>query len=318
MFYKLFSRKQKFVLLKIFGLFSVIRGYNIWLIAIAQYLSAIFILAPNKGALSVLTNFNFFIIVFASLLCIAAGYIINSFYDTKKDLINRPKKTMIDRLVSQKTKLNVYFSLNFFAVFISFLISWKATLFFSSYIFLLWFYSHKLKKFPIIGNLSAAILAILPFFAILVYYNSIPELLLNINHYKFKLIFFHAFYLFLILFIREIIKDLENFKGDFVNDYNTIPVKYGVRISKALIVFFTFLTIIPIYYLVTQYNVGYMDAYFYFSLLLLIYFLLKLYNAKEKSSYLKLHALLKLIIVLGVFSIILIKPEVLSAFNKLF
>ena len=61
-----------------------------------------------------------------------------------------------------------------------------------------------------------------------------------------------------------------------------------------------------------------MDAYFYFSLLLLIYFLLKLYNAKEKSSYLKLHALLKLIIVLGVFSIILIKPEVLSAFNKLF
>src|SRR3978361_487694 len=106
------SRQHKFLALKIISLFSVIRGYNIPIIALAQYLSAIFILAPEKRALAVILDFNLFIIVLASSLTIASGYIINNFYDSKKDLINRPNKSHLDRLVSQKTKLYVYFSLN--------------------------------------------------------------------------------------------------------------------------------------------------------------------------------------------------------------
>ena len=68
-------------------MFSVVRGYNIPIIILAQYLSAIFILAPEKRALAVLLDFNLFILVLASSLTIASGYIINSFYDSKKDLI---------------------------------------------------------------------------------------------------------------------------------------------------------------------------------------------------------------------------------------
>ena len=98
------SRKTKHTLLKIISMFSVVRGYNIPVIALAQYLSAIFILAPEKRALDVLLDFNLFIIVLVSSLTIASGYIINNFYDSKKDLINRPNKSQLDRLVSQKTK----------------------------------------------------------------------------------------------------------------------------------------------------------------------------------------------------------------------
>ncbi|MCB0443463.1 MAG: ubiquinone biosynthesis protein UbiA, partial [Flavobacterium sp.] len=101
------SRKNKLIVMKIISLFSVVRGYNIPIIILAQYLSAIFILA-EKRALDVVLDFNMFIIVLASSLCIASGYIINSFYDSQKDLINKPNKTMLDRLVSQKTKLQVY------------------------------------------------------------------------------------------------------------------------------------------------------------------------------------------------------------------
>ena len=92
--------------MKIVSLFSVVRGYNIPIIILAQYLSAIFILAPDKSALAILLDFKLFIVVFASSITIASGYIINSFYDSKKDLINRPNKSMLDRLVSQKTKLS--------------------------------------------------------------------------------------------------------------------------------------------------------------------------------------------------------------------
>ena len=126
--------------MKVISLFSVIRGYNIPVIIVAQYLSAIFILAPGKSALAILLDFRFFILVFASSITIASGYIINSFYDSKKDLINRPNKSMLDRLVSQKTKLQVYFTLNFIATLSALIVSWRASFFFTTYIFLIWFY----------------------------------------------------------------------------------------------------------------------------------------------------------------------------------
>lgn len=294
------SRQTKLTILKILSMFSVVRGYNIPIIALAQYLSAIFIMAPEKRALSVILDFNLFIIVLASSLTIASGYIINNFYDSKKDLINRPNKSKIDRLVSQRTKLQVYFTINFVIVLLALLVSFRAVLFFSVYIFLIWFYSHKLKKYPIIGNLTAAFLAVLPFFAVLLYYKNLyPQ------------IFAHASFLCLLILIREMIKDLENIKGDIANDYKTIPVKFGEEFTKKIITGLTVLTIFPVYLLVEMYDVGYMDIYFYVSLIILIFFLLLLWKAENKTQYLQLHIILKFLIVSGVFCIVLIDPQVL-------
>jgi 4-hydroxybenzoate polyprenyltransferase len=294
------SRQTKLTILKILSMFSVVRGYNIPIIALAQYLSAIFIMAPEKRALSVILDFNLFIIVLASSLTIASGYIINNFYDSKKDLINRPNKSQIDRLVSQRTKLQIYFTINFIVVLLALLVSFRAVLFFSVYIFLIWFYSHKLKKYPIIGNLTAAFLAVLPFFAVLLYYKNLyPQ------------IFAHASFLCLLILIREMIKDLENLKGDIANDYKTIPVKFGEEYTKKIITGLTILTIFPVYLLVEIYDVGYMDIYFYVSLIILIFFLLLLWKAENKTQYLQLHIILKFLIVSGVFCIVLIDPQVL-------
>ena len=144
---------------------------------------------------------------------------------------------MLDRLVSQKTKLQVYFGLNFFVFLIATLVSWRAVLFFSVYIFLIWFYSHKIKKYPIVGNIMAALLAVLPFFGILLYYFKIDGLLENVQNEKYYVIFAHASFLFLLILIREMIKDLENIKGDLVQNYKTIPVLLGESFSKKVITF---------------------------------------------------------------------------------
>lgn len=300
------TRKAKFLLSKVFSFFSVIRGYNIFVIVLAQYLASIFILSPEIRALDVILDYQLFILVLASSLTIASGYIINNFYDAQKDLINRPRKVMIDRLVSQKTKLTVYFTINFIVALIASIVSWRAMLFFSTYIFLIWFYSHKLKKYPIIGNITASVLAVLPFFGILLYYK---------NFYN--VIFAHAMFLYLLLLIRELIKDLENIEGDLVSNYKTIPVLFGEKVAKNIIAVLTISTVIPVYYLVDVFNVGYMDIYFYISLLILMFFLLKLGKAKTKPEYLKLHFLLKFIIVSGVFCIVLIEPSVLLHGKKL-
>ncbi|HEY4619069.1 MAG TPA: geranylgeranylglycerol-phosphate geranylgeranyltransferase [Flavobacterium sp.] len=312
------SRKNKLLIMKIVSLFSVVRGYNIPIIILAQYLSAIFILAPEKGALNILLDFDLFLLVFASSLAIASGYIINNFYDSQKDLINRPNKSMLDRLVSQKTKLTVYFTLNFIVALIAMFVSWRAFLFFSSYIFLIWLYSHKIKKYPIVGNLTATLMAVIPFFAILLHYYNILSFE-EIENYKshFAVIFAHASFLMLLLFVREMIKDLENIKGDLANDYKTIPVRYGEAVSKKIITALTILTVFPVYVLIDIYDVGYMDIYFYVCMIVLIFFLLYLWKSEKKEQYLLLHNVLKFLIVFGVFCIVLIDPSVLWKGKKM-
>ena len=302
----MFSRKQKLFIMKIVSLFSVIRGYNIPVIILAQYLSAIFILAKDQPALETLLDINLFLIVLASSVTIASGYIINSFYDSKKDLINRPNKSKLDRLVSQKTKLTVYFSLNFLAAFLGLLVSWRAALFFSVYIFLIWFYSHKVKRYPIIGNLMSTLMTIAPFFAIfLMYFKEIE------GTSSYVVIFSHATFLFLLLSIRELIKDLENILGDFTNNYQTIPVVYGEKVSKYIITVLCLLTVIPVYILIELDDVGYMDIYFYCCFIVLIFFITYLWKSKSKVQYVNLHNVLKILIVSGVFCIVLIDPSVL-------
>ncbi len=305
------SRKNKLLAMKIISLFSVVRGYNVAVIVVAQYLSAIFILAPNNmPALDIVLDSGIFILVLASALSIASGYIINNFYDSRKDLINRPNKSMLDRLVSQKTKLYVYFTLNFIVAFSCIFLSWRVLFFFSAYIFLIWFYSHKLKKYAFIGNITAAMLAVMPFFAILIYLAKKDRF----RHFELahtEIIFAHAAFLFLLILIREMVKDLENIKGDLANGYLTIPIIYGEPASKKIITALTLLSVLPVYVLIEIYDVGYMDIYFYGCFILLLVFLAKLWQADSRGQFLKLHNLLKFLIVAGVFCIVLIDPKVL-------
>jgi 4-hydroxybenzoate polyprenyltransferase len=292
------SRKNKLLLLKLLSLFSIVRGYNILMIVIAQYLASIYILAPNLPLRAVIFDLSLFVLVLASSLVIAGGYIINSFYDSEKDLINKPRKTMLDRLVSQRSKLTAYFVLNFLAVFFASYVSFKAVLFFAAYIFGIWFYSHKLKKIPFLGNLVSAVLAITPFFAVFVYYRNFETV-----------IFVHAIYLFLLILSREMIKDMETMPGDMAQNYKTIPILYGTTFSKACITLLVALTLIPGLLLIYTFDVGYMYLYFIASIFLLIFFLGLLWKSSTKKHYVWLHNILKLIIIIGLFSILLIDVD---------
>lgn len=280
-------------------MFSVVRGYNVLVLILAQYLTSIYILAHDKTLKEVVFDFNLLMLVLASAVTIASGYIINNFYDSEKDLINRPQKSMLDRLVSQNTKLVFYFVLNFIAVIFASYVSFRAVVFFSLYIFGIWFYSHKLKKLPIIGNLVSATLTITPFFAVFIYYKNFETV-----------IFAHAMFLFLIIAMRELTKDLENIKGDLALNYRTIPIVYGEQTSKIMLTILALLTLIPIYFLIYHFQVGRMTYFFYISILLLLVFSAILWKSSKKVHYLVLHNILKFIIVAGVFSIVLIDVSV--------
>ncbi|WP_158840677.1 geranylgeranylglycerol-phosphate geranylgeranyltransferase [Polaribacter sp. L3A8] len=294
------SFKAKRFLFKLFSLVSVIRGYNILVLVLAQYLAAIFIFSPKNTLRSVVFDVDLLYIVLASICVVAAGYIINNFYDAKVDRINRPLKTGIDNYVKQSTKLKLYFTLNFLGFIFGLLISGRAALFFAIYIFAIWFYSHKLKKYPFTGLVSATILTILPFFAVFVYFQNFS-----------KIIFVHAIFLFLVIMVRELLKDLQNMKGAIVNDYDTFPVVYGELKTKQLSIFLLLLTLFPVVVLFSYPALSYMRYYFYFALIVLVFLGFYLWKSTETKQYRMMHNVLKVLLLIGVFSLIFIDTSLI-------
>ena len=285
----------KSTIFKFFSLFSVIRVYNIIAIVIAQYLTSIFILGHQKDRLEVILDPYLFVIILCSSIAIASGYIINNFYDYEKDIINRPIRSSIDKSIRKRTKLSLYFALNFLCLFLSLLISIRAASFFLVYIFALWFYSHKLKKIVIIGNICSAILTITPFFAIFLYYKNFE-----------LIIFIYALFLFFIILAKDIIKDLENLKGDFTLNYQTIAVVHGEKFSKVSISIIILISYINVINLILNFDIGLMFYYYYLCLFILAYILFILWKSRTKKEYLIIHNIMRALIILGIISIVLI------------
>lgn len=294
------SKKDYSIVYKFFSLLSVVRGYNLLMLILAQYLASIFIFSSKKSLKEVILNLDLFLIIIATACVVASGYIINNFYDSEKDKINKPVKSKIDSIVNQKTKLNIYFFLNFLGFVLGFFVSWKAAVFFAIYIFSIWFYSHKLKKYPLTGWLTSTILSLLPFFVIFVYYRNFS-----------KIIFAHALFLGVIILIKELIKGLENIKGDLLQNYKTIPITYGIGFTKKLITFLILLALIPTYFLWKYPEMGYMKYYFYVTGVILVLFSFKLWTSNTKNNYLLLHNIIKFIIIIGICSLVLIDTSLI-------
>ncbi|WP_010134189.1 UbiA family prenyltransferase [Ochrovirga pacifica] len=287
--------KHKFV-----GLFSVVRGNNIILLTIAQYLSAIFVFDVGESLYETLVNWHLHFVVLATICVVSAGYIINDFYDAKMDVVNKPIKTQMGNWISQKTKLQVYFAFNFIAFFLGVLISWKAALFFSSYIFLIWLYSHKLQKNPDIRIFFVSILDMFPFFVVFVFYENLSMLILT-----------HGLYLYLVLLLKELIKDFERDKGAIVMNRKTLVLKYGENKVKNSMYLFLIMLGFPTYYLLQLPEVGWMRYYFYAGFVWIPVFCYLLSKATKNKDYFTLHNFIRIVLVVGVFSLSLIDTSVL-------
>ena len=296
----MFTPKLNTPIVKFFSFLSVIRGYNILVLIVAQYLAAIFIFSPSKTLRNTLFDLHLLYIILATICVVASGYLINDFYDAKLDRINRPLKARIDNYVRQSTKLKLYFILNFIGVVFGFLISARAALFFAIYIFAIWCYSHKLKKYPLLGVLSATMLTILPFFAVFVYFKNFSSI-----------IFMHASFLFLVIMIRELLKDLQRMKEAIIHNYDTFPIVYGEKKTKLVCLFLLTLTVFPIVILFSFPALSYMRYYFYIAFIVFFFLGIYLWKSSELKHYRMMHNVLKILLLIGVFSIIFIDTSLL-------
>ncbi len=265
------------------------------IIALSQYMTAIFLIGPAADYQVYLLDINLFLICIGTVVIAAAGYIINDYYDVKIDYVNRPKKVVVDKILKRRAAMFFHTGLNLAGIAIGLLVSLKIALINLMAAVCLWAYSNQLKRMPFVGNLSVALLSALAIAIIGLHYED-----------QTKIVYFYAIFAFFISLIREIIKDIEDLKGDATFGCKTLPVVWGVRSTKGFLYFLFILFSFILGYLAHLMNNWVLNYYFILLLFPGVYLFYKLVIADTIKEFRNLSTYLKWFMLLGIISMILV------------
>lgn len=296
---------------------KLIRYKNLLMLAFMQVLFRYAFLKQQDIPLA-LADWQYGLLVLSTILLAAAGYVINNVYDVATDTINKPEDVVIGKGISETAAYNIYIALNITGVAIGFLLS-NIILkpgFASLFILiasLLYFYATTLKQIMILGNFVVALLLsvsvlIIGVFDLFPVVNSENQAQLAS---LFSILTDYALFAFMINFIREIVKDIEDVNGDYNQGMNTLPIAIGIsRAAKiavviAIIAFLLCLLYVNTYFFQNNLFIATFYA-FVFVLAPLLYFVVKIVSAKSKKDFHHLSSVLKLILFFGILSILII------------
>jgi len=272
---------------KIFSYIKITRPINV---IITFFVVVVAILISQKE------QTDFYLILLASItaaLVAAAGNIINDIFDIETDKISHPKRVLVSGKISKKVAWTEYIILNSISIIISVSLSIRLIVIVLATIILLYIYSSTLKKLPLIGNLTIAFLTGLTFvYGGYAADNPVAAIV-------------PAVFGFLINLIREIVKDILDIEGDNKLNYKTLPIKFGIDISKKLIILITLILIaFTVYPFLTEiYHIEYFIIVMVFVNPLLILCLKLLFDKKKATGITVVSKLLKLTMVLGLVAI---------------
>ena len=277
--------------LSIRSLFRISRPINLLLIAFAQVMTAHFLVKTDAQGLPALQHAHLYVLILATLLVTAAGYMINDYYDVKIDYINRPKAVVVGKGIKRRMILMLHSAFNFTAIGLGYLVDHRiaAVIIFASV--LLWWYCNGLKRKPLIGNFAVAFLTSLSIYLIAIFYKQ-NELL----------VFTYALFAFFLNLIRELIKDLEDRQGDHLHGSKTLPIVLGFRKTKQVIYVIAMVFIGAIFTVTWLLNDPSLFLYFGVLGIPFSWFMWKIYRADQKEQFARLSAIAKGIMFVGTLS----------------
>jgi len=272
-------------------LFQLVRWPNLLIIIITQYLSAVCLVRQSDTISSVILDPFLLIVCLSTVLTAAAGYIINDYYDIKIDYLNKPERVIIGKDLKRREALIVHLVISFAGIITGFFAGWVIGLTAMIAAFLLWLYSNLLKRLPFLGNFTIGILTAISILIVNFYYKENSPLVVA-----------YSIFGFFITLIREIIKDIEDLKGDQTFGCKTIPILWGIRKTKMFILLLILIFVFLFMVFTLPYNIPLLYFYLLFIALVLIYFIRKLVLADTRFEYKELSRLAKLLMVLGILS----------------
>ena len=273
------------------GFLRLTRFQNLLIIGLTQYMTAIFLVGPDELWWEYLTSIRLFLLSSSTILIAAAGYIINDYYDVKIDYINKPDRVIVGRVLKRRVVMVAHTIFNFAGIGIGFYLMPKLGLINFLSAFWLWLYSNQLKRLPFIGNLSVAFLTGLSICVVAVYFQK--------NE---MLIYFYALFAFAITLVREIIKDMEDLKGDATFGCKTLPIIWGIRRTKYLQYLLLAVFIMLLVGMAAEADKLVLKYFFLLLILPVAYFIIRLVRADNSKEYSFLSLFCKLIMLAGVVS----------------
>ncbi len=306
------------------SILSLIRLPNLLIIAMTQYSMRYLImepLLPSAGFELQMDNLHFSLLVLSTVFLAAAGYIINDYFDTQTDWINKPEKVVVGVVINRRVAMTLHSVLNIIGVAIGIYLSIYIKLFPLSFIFLLtsgllWFYSTNYKRQFLIGNLTVSFLtSLVPMIVILfelpLLNREYGTIMLQHNanfNYIFIWVAGFAVFAFLVTLIREIIKDAEDFEGDNAYGMKTLPIKLGMTTTKIIITVLILSAVVMLMYILIKFimfsgeNTDFISMIYIVGLLVLPFFVLNtiVIMASKKSDYHRASFLIKVIMLIGI------------------
>ena len=210
---------------------TLVRWPNLLIMLLCLALVRAGLLLPGLPLRQSLLAPRFGLLVLAALLVAAAGYIINDYYDVKIDAINRPDRLVIGRVVNRRKAMLAHLLLSGAGVGLAGWLHPVLGMVTLGTALFLWGYSARFKRVALVGNVSIATLT-----AALVL---LPELQLQLaRHDTHSVVWPYALAAFLLTAVREIVKDVEDMRGDAQHGCHTLPLVVGVARTKWVAGFF--------------------------------------------------------------------------------
>lgn len=301
-------------MVKFKGFWQLVRWPNLLIIALVVVLIRYFIIIP-LGADFHLSNLFFILYIFSTLAVAASGYIINDIFDQNVDIINKPAKRVVGTIFSENQCWQMVLIANILAVAGFYFLSREARYSQLWYIpvlvtILLYFYSSYLKKLPLAGNLLISFFTALPILLIPVF-DLLPAAT-NGNAVLTKKIIeaiaAYALFAGYSNFIREVIKDAQDYEGDNAHGFNTLPIIMGLRSVRWLIIGLLLLLLLSTsyfsYILLTAND--YISA-LYVSLLVAapqLWIMVQVFKARQPRDFKQPSMLLKIVMLTGILSMV--------------
>ena len=266
----------------------------------------------GESGLYAVSVIHFSLLTLASVFIAAAGYIINDYFDLNIDQINKPKHLVLEKYINRRSAILSHLLLSFAGFAISCYVGYKIKNIYIPFfnlisIALLWFYSTTFKRKLLIGNI---IISLLTSWVILVitFAEYKAALTLSVNARLIKISLLYAGFAFIISLIREVIKDMEDMPGDTKYGCKTMPIIWGIPVSKVfaavwLIVLCGTIGVLQIYVL----QLGWWFSALYcicFLILPLLWILKKLYESQTSANFHQISTAVKLVMLSGIASML--------------
>lgn len=275
------------------GFLKLTRFPNLLIIGLTQYFSVIFLVAYPETWIEKLVDIKLFLLSSSTILIAAAGYIINDYYDIKIDYVNKPHKVVVGKLVKRRIVLFSHAALNVIGIAIGFYLNLYVGVINFVAGFMLWIYSNRLKRMPFIGNVVIASLAGLSILVVAIYYQRNYSLLVN-----------YAVFAFSINLVREVIKDMEDLRGDMRFGSKTLPIIWGLRRTKYFLYGLIILFVFTLFYLSNQLENHILNLFFLLLIVPIIYLIYLLYRADSQRRFHQLSTFCKLLMLAGISSMV--------------